>query len=235
MNKNLSDEKLDQILGKIVKDSLLKSEMIDEIADSPKLRWSVNSSIQQEKAIREKTRFPLWSWRITAFASMAFVLCLGLIWSVNFKENDLVAEIKTVDVPIAETVEIGEKEVKPETTIEGEMEDAPIKKISKTSPTKFISPKIKPKLNISTKKQNAVIQLKNNAETFAKTEKIKTDFIALSYSSAAESGQILKVKVPRSMMVALGVAANVENASQLVNAEVVMGDDGLARAIRFVQ
>ena len=66
-------------------------------------------------------------------------------------------------------------------------------------------------------------------------EKIKTDFIALSYSSAAESGQILNVKVPRSMMVALGVTSNVENISELVNAEVVMGDDGLARAIRFVQ
>ena len=61
------------------------------------------------------------------------------------------------------------------------------------------------------------------------------DFIALSYGADAESGQIVKVKVPSSMMVSLGVAQNVKKGSELVNAEVVVGDDGLARAIRFIR
>jgi cytoskeletal protein RodZ len=235
MNKNLSDEKLDQILEKIVKDSLLKSEMIEEIADSPKLRWNVQSRIKQEKAIRAKSWFPLWNWQIAAFASLIFVFCLSLIWSVNFRENNSIAEVKPVDAPITKQLEIGEKEFEPETKIEDKTETAPVKNVPKTSAAKIVSPKIKPKSNTLAKKQKTEIAPKNNAETLAKTEPIKTDFIALSYSPAPESGQILKVKVPRSMMVSLGVAANVENASQLVNAEVVMGDDGLARSIRFVQ
>ena len=66
-------------------------------------------------------------------------------------------------------------------------------------------------------------------------EETKTDFIALSYAANTDSGQIVRVKVPSSMMVSLGVATNVEKGSDLVNAEVVIGDDGLARAIRFIR
>ena len=66
-------------------------------------------------------------------------------------------------------------------------------------------------------------------------EETKTDFIALSYAANTESGQIVRVKVPSAMMVSLGVKANVENGSELVNAEVIIGDDGLARAIRFIR
>jgi hypothetical protein len=37
------------------------------------------------------------------------------------------------------------------------------------------------------------------------------------------------------MMISLGVATNVEKESKMVSAEVVIGDDGLARAIRFIR
>ena len=69
----------------------------------------------------------------------------------------------------------------------------------------------------------------------AATEETKTDFIALSYAANTDSGQIVRVKVPRSMMVSLGVTTNTEKSSELVTAEVILGDDGAARAIRFVQ
>lgn len=62
-----------------------------------------------------------------------------------------------------------------------------------------------------------------------------TEFIALSYLPASESGQIISVKVPRSVMVALGVTTDTERSRELVKAEVVIGDDGAARAIRFIK
>jgi hypothetical protein len=67
-----------------------------------------------------------------------------------------------------------------------------------------------------------------------KTE-VATNFIPLSYLPATESGQIIRVKVPRSMMVSLGVTTNTERGAELVNAEVVVADDGGARAIRFLK
>jgi hypothetical protein len=64
---------------------------------------------------------------------------------------------------------------------------------------------------------------------------VKTDFIALAYAREPESGQLVRVKVPSSMMVTLGVVPTVTNPSALVDAEVVVGDDGLTRSIRFIR
>ena len=64
---------------------------------------------------------------------------------------------------------------------------------------------------------------------------IKSEFIALSYARDPESGQIVRVKVPRSMMVTVGLLASVDKPSTLVDAEVLVGDDVLTRAFRFIR
>jgi hypothetical protein len=43
------------------------------------------------------------------------------------------------------------------------------------------------------------------------------------------------MNVPRSALIAMGFPMNVDRAGELVKADVFVGDDGLARAIRFVQ
>jgi hypothetical protein len=64
-----------------------------------------------------------------------------------------------------------------------------------------------------------------------------TDYIPLTYlsnSTAFDSGMVVRVEVPRSTLISMGLPMNVENANELVKADVVVGDDGVARAIRFV-
>jgi hypothetical protein len=67
------------------------------------------------------------------------------------------------------------------------------------------------------------------------TNEVKTDFIALSYARDPDSGQIVRVRVPSSMMVSLGLVTSVKQPAELVDAEVLVGDDGLTRAIRFIR
>lgn len=65
-----------------------------------------------------------------------------------------------------------------------------------------------------------------------------TDFLPLTYLSeaaAADSGHVVRVEVPRTMMASMGVPTNRERHAEFVKADVIIGDDGLARAIRFVQ
>jgi hypothetical protein len=65
-----------------------------------------------------------------------------------------------------------------------------------------------------------------------------TDFIPLTYltrSTAIESGQVMRVKVPASTFIALGVPINNQHADELVNAELVVGDDGVMRAVRLLR
>lgn len=230
MNKQFSDEQLDQILSKIVKDSALSKTEIEEIADSPNLWWNVQKNIRENKETRRKGWIPPWfDWRVAAFGSMILVVCAGFILFANSRNEEISADIKALDIsiPVAPKIDVVETPRK-EQLIEAKIE-------SKISPKKFVSTKNNSNLTASTKSVNRSINQLPKSKVQPKAEEFKTDFIALNYSPAAESGNILKVKVPRSMMVTLGVTQNVENGSELVNAEVLMGDDGLARAIRFVQ
>jgi len=49
-----------------------------------------------------------------------------------------------------------------------------------------------------------------------------------------EDVNLVRVEVPRSAMIELGFAVSAERASEPVEAEVVLGADGLARAVRFL-
>jgi hypothetical protein len=49
------------------------------------------------------------------------------------------------------------------------------------------------------------------------------------------SGQVMRVMVPKSAMSYFGLPVNIEQANERVAADVLMGEDGVARAIRFVR
>ena len=49
-----------------------------------------------------------------------------------------------------------------------------------------------------------------------------------------ESGQIVRVRMPRSNLATLGIPFNQERASETIRADVLVSNDGLARAIRLV-
>jgi hypothetical protein len=67
---------------------------------------------------------------------------------------------------------------------------------------------------------------------------IATDFMPLGYLNPAtlqEGGQIIRVEVPRSTLVNFGLPVNMDRYNERVKADVLLGVDGMARAIRFVQ
>jgi hypothetical protein len=67
---------------------------------------------------------------------------------------------------------------------------------------------------------------------------IATDFMPLGYLNPAtlqEGGQIIRVELPRSTLVNFGLPVNMDRYNEKVKADVLLGVDGLARAIRFVQ
>src|SRR5262245_31416479 len=49
-----------------------------------------------------------------------------------------------------------------------------------------------------------------------------------------EGGQLVRVKMPRSNLISLGIPFNQERASETIKADVLVSNDGLARAIRLV-
>jgi hypothetical protein len=67
---------------------------------------------------------------------------------------------------------------------------------------------------------------------------IATDFMPLGYLNPAtlqDGGQIIRVEVPRSALVNFGLPVNPDRYHEKVKADVLLGVDGLAHAIRFVK
>ena len=70
------------------------------------------------------------------------------------------------------------------------------------------------------------------------TDEISTDFLPLTHGGGLaqmDDGQIVRVELPRSALQSFGLPVNAERASERVKADVLLGYDGVARAIRFVK
>lgn len=66
----------------------------------------------------------------------------------------------------------------------------------------------------------------------------RVDFIPLTYVSdtaSLHSGTVVRVEVQRTTLLAMGLPVNDSRDDSLIKADLIVGDDGVARAIRFVQ
>ena len=72
----------------------------------------------------------------------------------------------------------------------------------------------------------------------ATNNEIATDFFTVGDTSAmslADGGQLVRVQLPRSALMRFGLPVNMDRANERVKADVLLGSDGIARAIRFVR
>jgi hypothetical protein len=79
----------------------------------------------------------------------------------------------------------------------------------------------------------------NNLENAASAnDEIATDFLPLTYGSnlsQLDDGQVVRVELSRSVLQSFGFPVNAERAGERVKADVLLGHDGVARAIRFIR
>ncbi len=69
-------------------------------------------------------------------------------------------------------------------------------------------------------------------------QEVTTDFFPMVYEQASqplESGQLIRVQMPRSTLASFGLPVNFDRANVPVKADVLLAEDGSARAIRFVR
>ncbi len=80
--------------------------------------------------------------------------------------------------------------------------------------------------------------IRDEITLYARDSEVASDFFPLTYEAdmaPMESGQLIRVQMPRSALVSFGLPVNVERADAPVTADLLVGEDGLARAIRFVR
>jgi len=74
------------------------------------------------------------------------------------------------------------------------------------------------------------------SELLAAQREVMTDFIPIVYDpEPIERGQIVRIRLPRAALATFGIPVNEEHAEEAIRADVLLGEDGLARAVRFVK
>ncbi len=76
-----------------------------------------------------------------------------------------------------------------------------------------------------------------DAPTNDANSEIATDFFPINYGTTPnlqEGGQLLRVELPRAAVARFGLPVNMDRADERVKADVLVGADGLAQAIRFI-
>jgi hypothetical protein len=87
-------------------------------------------------------------------------------------------------------------------------------------------------------RQLSATLITDSMPVYAKREEYATDFVPLNYGGVQkpmESGAVIRLQMSRSALIAFGLPVNVEHADAPVKAELLIGEDGMARAIRFVR
>ena len=106
--------------------------------------------------------------------------------------------------------------------------------------------KVQPELEQEPKKDSVALKrrrpnvrrARNSEVANHVNREIATDFMPLGYLNPAtlqDGGQIIRVEVPRSALVNFGLPVNMDRYHEKVKADVLLGVDGLAHAIRFVK
>ena len=132
-----------------------------------------------------------------------------------------------VEVPASRVTQELPKNHEPDRKPAEELPETVVDQLAGNSPTPRRKP-VRPR-----SRKPAIEQVANHM-----SNEIATDFIPLRYISAAslqDGGQIVRVELPRSALASFGLPVNMDRYNEKVKADVLLGVDGLAHAIRFVQ
>ena len=225
-----SHERLDQMELKVLRSLKVSEEEIEAVACAPDLYDRVRSRIdagprQQRgegtvvgRALRLAPTQPIVRrpvlWTLAAAAAVLLLVATLLLWRPGRSaEPSKLGQSPSQEAPSAPEQEI-------ERTAPPRKPESDVQRIAKSGASRDPSP------------------VPSRRRVRSRSTEVATEFFPLTFiadSAALQTGHVVRVRIPRSALVSFGVPMNVERAGELVKADVVIGDDGLARAIRFIQ
>jgi hypothetical protein len=212
------NKKLDEIGKALVRSGATSSRDIERIVASPALFDSIRQRIALEPA-KPITKRSFLRPSVAAFASVALIAATALAFVV-FKSRS--SEVVITPAPNIPTTAETKRFTEPDRIVDTDFRqaDGPVK-----------AQRISTQSNIraySRPKQPAAQQVRYEG-----------DFYALSYAGdpneTERGGRIVRVDLPRSTLFAMGVDIPLENEADTVKADLLVGTDGVTRAIRVVK
>ena len=216
--RKLDNKKLNEIGKRLVKANTLSTHDVDSIVANPALFDSVRMRIALENA-GPKIQRSLISPRIAAFASLVLIGGLAFAFVALRSEQPGVVAVRPVPAPL-KTTDVKQFR-QSDTMVETELPP--------------VDTRIRPE-RISNKPN---VRPARSRQPVAQQARYEGDFYALSYagdpSETERGGRIVRVDIPRSTLFAMGVNIPLENEAETVKADLLVGNDGVTRAIRVVR
>ncbi len=225
-------------------DQLELSESLRKVADHmTSARAPEDVEAQLLAAFRDRTRVvPIYSaqkrWRWLTAAAAVVLMVFGIsAWRLR---------VASVRPPLQASSESGtaprSQQPKPEQS----------QTVAVTGTRSSIQRLIKPTLRRSVSRRRpassqlakndsakqSIVEQSSASATNAETKELATDFVLVGYGNALDlqdGGQLVRVDLPRSALAKFGLPMNMDRADERIKADVLVGTDGLARAIRFVE
>lgn len=199
---------------------------MDSIAAPQRVESSLLAAFDELQVSRQVKRPRRWSY-LSAVAAAVVLAAVGIglaAWNLKAPSREQVSNNGNSESGAVNPQPIPHDSIEPSPSVAPDVVPAKVTVRPKTASGRRGSarPKVTPRENVA---------------ALSATE-ITTDFMPLAYVNSAslqDGGSVVRVELPRSTIVSLGFAVNMDRYSERVKADVLMGADGLARAIRFVQ
>jgi hypothetical protein len=223
-------------------DQLELSERFKKVADEmASARAPEDVEARLLVAFRDRTRFVSihsaqrrWRW-VTAAAAVVLMVFGILAWRLR---------VASVRPPLQASSESGtaprSQQPKPEQSHTVAVTDTR-SSIQRLKPTlrRAVS-RLRPasRLTKSVSVKLATVEHPSIPASNAETKELATEFVLIGYGNALDlqdGGQLVRVELPRSALAKFGLPMNMDRADEGIKADVLVGTDGLARAIRFVE
>jgi hypothetical protein len=188
-----------------------------------------------------RRRSVIHDWRYWATAAAAALLIVAGIAAMRSRPVPVAVENPYIPTSGPQVAALNKNTQPPDTIVEPEIETLPKQGTSLAGryPGRHAN-------SLSARSQTADSREKDSSATQRETtvagnysgDEVATDFLPVGYTSPMnlqDGGQVMRVELPRSALAGFGLPVNMNRVNERVKADVLVGRDGQARAIRFVQ
>ena len=230
MNKrNLKNSELDSIGKKLIERGSLPTTEIDKIVSNDSLfslvsfRIAATGKMPESKGLTVLPASLFIRRNAVAFGGIAVMLTAAIAAVSLLKSNKVLVATEAVSVPVEKSAGARPDNLPPQ--------------VVGRNP----SPDRAPDRDLRFKK--AVVKQVSNSG-YRRPQRIgdkepDPDFYAISYAGdpaeTSSGGRIIRVDLKRSSLFAMGVNLSLENDDEVVKADLLIGSDGVTRAIRVIK
>ena len=215
--QKLENEKLDEIGKALLKAQAVSERELEEIIANPELFRSIQSRIASETPTVRRSIFRPGP---VAFATVALVAVVAVAFLAFRSEPN-----EVVQTPAATpSTPAGVRQFREPDRISG----------PERLPPALTTAELK-----SFTRKSTVVKQARSRRPVAQQARHEGEFYAVSYAGdpneTERGGRIVRVDIPRSTLFAMGVNIPLENEAETVKADLLVGNDGVTRAIRVVE